>query len=762
MREHRVTKMKVILLAASLVCLVYLFRAAYEENLKAPWRHYQRQYASVLGEQAKTAGVAVRSYPIEIRQVFLEELGVVDRCTNCHVAIDDRTMTDQPQPLTAHSGDWLKYHPPDRFGCTICHQGQGRATEKDAAHGRVAFWNEPLLVGDFVQASCAKCHHEDPVPAAPVLNQGRRLLVDLGCVGCHKADALAESEKSGPRLSAIGSKVTRRWLDKWLADPRGYLPHARMPNYHLSPPAISALAGYLMTFRDEAIDSLPDIEGDYDAGANVYREGQCIVCHVTKEDYAGNPLGGTIGPDLRKLGNKVQKNKKWLVAFFKNPHAFVPNTKMPRYHFGDKEAADLAQFAYEEWVDYDLLEAEEKEPEPPAPTPEQIETGRRLFVELDCAGCHDLTGNDARPGAPDLTYIGSTPPHLLTFGTAAVRHTVPDYLFTKLKHPRSLRHPFRLPRGESASETIWTNLRPAAFFSQAADLPEGSEEERLAWILQRAKATGLLDANADLPSGNDESQAQWLSQQLEAAGAFNHLKMPDFQLSDEDAATLVITLMSLSETGAPSRRYEVQPKPKAIFNPRDEFGQLARRYRCASCHKMRDSGDLLASDLTLEGSRVQHDWLYHFLNKPYSMRRTLTIAMPIFHFPESESKLMADYMGAVFVDAELGVGWKLGQDRADAQRGQALFDQKGCIACHQLHGTGGDVGPSLTTQVPEFPQGTWVGDKLRGEWIYAWLQNPQALLPDTIEPNLGLSDQQVLDLTAFLTNLKNPEFQEKK
>ena len=87
-------------------------------------------------------------------------------------------------------------------------------------------------------------------------------------------------------------------------------------------------------------------------------------------------------------------------------------------------------------------------------------------------------------------------------------------------------------------------------------------------------------------------------------------------------------------------------------------------------------------------------------------------------------------------------------DKADAERGKSLFDAKGCIACHQLHGAGGDVGPSLTTQVPEFPQGTWAGDKLKGEWVYTWLKNPHGMLPDTIEPNLVLSDQAALDLTA--------------
>ena len=70
-------------------------------------------------------------------------------------------------------------------------------------------------------------------------------------------------------------------------------------------------------------------------------------------------------------------------------------------------------------------------------------------------------------------------------------------------------------------------------------------------------------------------------------------------------------------------------------------------------------------------------------------------------------------------------------------------------------------GPSLTTQVPEFPHGTWAGDKLKGGWIYQWLKDPQALVPDTLEPNLALSDQEALDLTAYVLSLKNPDFHKK-
>ena len=248
---------------------------------------------------------------------------------------------------------------------------------------------------------------------------------------------------------------------------------------------------------------------------------------------------------------------------------------------------------------------------------------------------------------------------------------------------------------------------------------------------------------------------------LSDAGALTPLKMPDFLLNDADAEALTIALMSLSAERVSLANYEVPGKRRPIFDPKDDFGGLEQRYRCLSCHGIRGSGDPQACDITLEGSKVNRRWLYGFLKNPYSMRRTITIAMPSFNFPDDQSRFMSEYISAVFADRKIGEGWKQGLDGADAARGKALFDAKGCIACHQVNGKGGDVGPSFTTQVPEFPQGTWVGDKLRPEWVYQWVKDPQALVPDTLDPNMGLSDQEALDLTKHVMSLRNPDFHNK-
>jgi len=759
MTQKRLWRSKVVLLVASLIVLQCLIDAAFDEH-SAEWRAHQEAYAMALAEKSRSADTPAAEFPIELRQSYLKHLDLdrVDRCTTCHVGIDNRSFKDAEQPLTAHPGDLLVSHPPDRFGCTICHEGQGRATDKDAAHGHVPHWTKPLLTGDLTQAACAKCHRDDPISKAPVLAQGRRLMRQLGCTGCHQAGELRTDHAVGPRLDAIGSKVSRRWLNRWLKDPQATLPGANMPHYGLTGEHANALAAWLMTFRDEEVDSHADEEGDYDAGADVYREAQCIVCHVTKLDYADNPVGGDIGPNLLQLGNKV--NQSWLVSFFRDPHRFLPHTKMPRFHFSEKEALDLAQFTYEEWVDFDILDAEDEAPELAPDTPEQVAVGQRLYDELGCAGCHELTGTKPAPKAPDLSFIGSAPLHQFSFSHANIRRSLPDFFYTKMRSPELLRPVFHPQSDGNPAEAIWTHLRPESSFAGSKLLPTGSVSEQLTVILHATQQAGFLDGTLTLPDGSEAAQSDWLAAQLNGTSAFNPHRMPDFRLTQDEAKAVTIALMSLTEDTVSSRRYEVPAVPRVVFNPSDDFGRLERKYRCLSCHSIRDSGDLLASDLTWEGSRVNREWLYHYLNKPYSMRRTITVAMPIFHFPDEESRLMADYMSQVFVDTDIGAAWYAHQDEADVERGQALFDAKGCIACHQLHGSGGDVGPSLTTQVPEFPHGTWVGDKLRGGWIYQWLKNPQALLPDTIEPNHGLSDQEARDMTVFLLSLKNPEFKE--
>lgn len=73
--------------------------------------------------------------------------------------------------------------------------------------------------------------------------------------------------------------------------------------------------------------------------------------------------------------------------------------------------------------------------------------------------------------------------------------------------------------------------------------------------------------------------------------------------------------------------------------------------------------------------------------------------------------------------------------------GRALFQAKGCVACHRhdgVPGAAGGVGPDLTRYRPN------------PAFVRDWLRDPSAIRPDTPMPNLALSDDEIEALIAFL------------
>jgi cytochrome c oxidase subunit 2 len=91
-----------------------------------------------------------------------------------------------------------------------------------------------------------------------------------------------------------------------------------------------------------------------------------------------------------------------------------------------------------------------------------------------------------------------------------------------------------------------------------------------------------------------------------------------------------------------------------------------------------------------------------------------------------------------------------------ADYGRSLFLAKGCASCHRHDGlnvtrvsvasdaalVGIIDAPDLTHYQPD------------PEFVRRWLQNPEAMRPNTIMPNLNLSEDEIEALLAFLqTNI---------
>lgn len=306
--------MKRLLFMVSTVFLTVLFLVALWMDTNREWTKYQRQFFKTL-EPAERRGMQGG-----IKQILATDLGRVDRCTSCHLTIDKPALALGEEPFTAHPGKFLEWHPIDKFGCTVCHAGQGLATEKAAAHGDVAHWEEPLLRGSFVQASCGSCHGDQQAIAehVPLLVLGKQLFKTFGCYGCHVVKDHGGTISQD--LTEVGSKPYAlieadfenmahprdriHWLMTKLKNPRSLNPGVRseelppgeeevlptaMPNFGLNEKQVEALTIYLLSLTDadypaSYVTSTPTesqsvLDSTLERGRQVFEKNGCAGCH---------------------------------------------------------------------------------------------------------------------------------------------------------------------------------------------------------------------------------------------------------------------------------------------------------------------------------------------------------------------------------------------------------------------------------------------------------------------------------------------------
>ncbi len=225
---------KLFYVANFLMLAVFLW--AFIKDDRAEWKVYQSKYfqmaaanfdkeaaaekdpkkAAIYRDQAKAA----RRAPLEIRQIIVGDLDRYDRCTTCHVAMDEytnptlKTPADWPNPYKGHpkvDEALVKAHPFTKYGCTACHEGQGLATTVAGAHGHVLAWEHPMLSvkAGHIQGSCVKCHGDfETLKGAEIAAKGRALFKQHGCYGCHAIDKFGQSVSVG--LEAIADKPFER------------------------------------------------------------------------------------------------------------------------------------------------------------------------------------------------------------------------------------------------------------------------------------------------------------------------------------------------------------------------------------------------------------------------------------------------------------------------------------------------------------------------------------------------------------------------
>ncbi len=410
-----------VLLAASLVTVGYLIAAAFRENYLEAWQGTQRAYRKVL--QAKAADrrgqELLANFSIELRQISLPQLGTVDRCVSCHVGIDDPRMTDVPQPYAAHPGRILETHPADRFGCTVCHHGQGAATNLRDAKAEDVFWDYPLLPAKLTQSSCLLCHDAKRLPEGqvPLLLLGMKLFDQKSCGSCHKLGGRGgslglalDNEGARTRHDLIMSNLkpphtSWRWHEAHFRDPGATVPGSQMRNPTVTESEAQALTVYMLAlWRRDIPESYiaPDkIEQKYQAlhpqpltGEQAYRQ-YCFACHAEGDYGRWDKIFRRFIPAIRGVSLITSASSEY---FNTNIARGRPGTQMPAW---EAQAGGLQPVEIAAIRDYLTAGAPAVQAAPPAPEIARGDGARGSAIFLgNCAGCH---GPGGRGGiAPEI------------------------------------------------------------------------------------------------------------------------------------------------------------------------------------------------------------------------------------------------------------------------------------------------------------------------------------------------------------------------
>ena len=418
----------------------------------------------------------------EIKQDWLPELKIklgmaetqrFDRCRSCHLGIDrveagnvpafphGRIDSDDPadwvrqksypHPYATHPRPELyctasSPHPVEKFGCTICHEGQGSGTDfYNAQHGENDpyqaevweeeyhhhwnhFWEYPMYPRRLQEAGCLKCHHNvvelgvNPRfgASAPKLYRGFRLIERFGCFGCHEINGYSGGKAIGPdlRLEPNYEAVALQLLHLLSQQAGGPNQQQEAESGEAGKAAKTLsemrrlareIAEAPMEADDQRQELMALLNTDRDAPQSLLpREAHNLADGLKDVDVPGKYR--KVGPSLRYLAAKTTKG--WTRYWIDEPKRFRPTTTMPQFfHLTNQqdghaaalmptEVAAVAEYLFDKSQSIELLApADGYQPD--------AERGKLLFSRRGCLACHshkDFPEISADFG-PDLSKV---------------------------------------------------------------------------------------------------------------------------------------------------------------------------------------------------------------------------------------------------------------------------------------------------------------------------------------------------------------------
>ncbi len=357
----------------------FLLGIAIYKELNPEYIKYQREFKSLI--EKKFGKEVASKITFGVKQIWIPELGKVERCITCHMGYEWKGLDGEDVPKVFRTHPDLKgliaKHPFKKFGCTTCHGGQGYATNLREAHvihegKKKVRWLEPLLSAEkakeygfkdwqklpLMEINCNICHrYEDSVPGMPYINLAKKLVEEKACKTCHIING--EGGKIGPDLTYEGSKMPEMF------DMRG-------PYYEIK-------------------DGKP-VKSGRSIKEEIERRGLPLTIFSWHLLHFEEPRSITPTSTMPNFGFTDDENRAltMLVMSWKKvklPAEYIPRIKRVKKVEAEKGAQDTIEVKESKPSDTTQMEGAQEEKGTPEVSEELVKRGESIFNQK-CKACH--------------------------------------------------------------------------------------------------------------------------------------------------------------------------------------------------------------------------------------------------------------------------------------------------------------------------------------------------------------------------------------